>query len=132
MLKLPKPLSILVVEDDDDNRDLMRFILEAAGAQVLTASDLQGALVQLVQCSPSLMISDIHLPDGDGYTLIQHWRSYEREQGLSLMPAIAISGSHQDELESQVVGREFQACLSKPFVPDQLIQAIIAVLPSEL
>ncbi|NEQ27875.1 MAG: response regulator, partial [Microcoleus sp. SIO2G3] len=68
-------LRVLVVDDDADNCNLIAFILESAGAEVMTAASAVEALQVMGQFEPNLLISDIAMPEVDGYSLIRRVRT---------------------------------------------------------
>lgn len=116
-------LHILVVEDEADTRELISFMLRQYGAIITTAPSASEALQILAQSKPSLLLSDIGMPDMDGYMLIRHIRSLPPEQGGQI-PAIALTAlaSAQDQQEALLAG--YQQHISKPIKPVELIAAI--------
>src|SRR6185369_9277444 len=83
--------TVLLVEDDAATREVLAALLTCYGASVVSTDSVAGALRQLDALQPSVLISDIGLPDDDGYALIDRVR---RREGRSLqhLPALAISG----------------------------------------
>jgi CheY-like chemotaxis protein len=120
-------LRVLVVEDDPDSRELMVFILEPAGAQVTAVASGQAAFEAVTQQSFDLIISDLQMPERDGYSLIREIRSLQPEQG-GQTPAIALSGSVREEERELAFTCGFQRFLLKPIDPDELINVIVALL----
>jgi CheY-like chemotaxis protein len=119
-----KPLlgaRVLVVEDDEDTRDLYGMALEDAGAEVRTANDAQDAMRILLGWQPSVVVSDLSLPRMDGGELLREMRSIEQ---LRHIPAIAVSGwsGAKDRADAQAAG--FQAHLVKPLEPDELVAVV--------
>lgn len=118
------PLSdirVLIVDDDEDARDFLSFLLEQSGAIVTTAATATEALQALEQSRPNILLSDIGMPEMDGYDLIRAIRA--SEQGNDL-PAIAIT-AHAGELNQQsAIAAGFQHHIAKPINSDQLILAI--------
>jgi PAS domain S-box-containing protein len=110
---------VLVVEDDDDARILIRRILEDAGATVVDAADVGSALTRLEQVRPSLLISDIAIPHQDGYDLIRHVR--ERGHAADTLPAIALTAFARTEDRTRALAAGYQAHLSKPVATPQLL-----------
>jgi two-component system CheB/CheR fusion protein len=106
--------TILVVEDDPDTRKLLKTFLEAIGHQVSVSSTARDGLAALAGHRFDVLISDIGLPDGNGWELLQK----APPQSVSL--AIAMSGFAQpsDRTKSQVAG--YQHHLLKPFDPTEL------------
>lgn len=118
---------ILVVDDETDTRELVAFILEQEGAQVIGATSAHEALLMLTQVKPDLLLSDIGMPDMDGYMLIQQVRQLAPEQGGQI-PAIALTAYAGEMNQQQVMAAGFQKHLSKPFEPELLIQTIVRLV----
>jgi len=119
-----KGLTILVVEDDEDSRDMLETILEYRGAQVLTAENVESAFAAFVSGKPDILVSDVGLPEQDGYDLIRQIRKLSPQEGGDI-PAIALTGyvSVQDQHEALNAG--YQEHLPKPVDTDHLIALII-------
>lgn len=118
-------LRILAVDDDEDIRELTEFILQQAGAEVRVVASATEALQQLQTFSPELLISDIGMPDFDGYMLMQQVRSLELEQ--KKIPAIALTAYAGELDQQQAIAAGFQMHLAKPIEPEKLIDAIVAL-----
>lgn len=116
-------LRLLLVDDDQDTRTLFAFILEDYGAKVFAVSSVQAAIEAIEQHTPHLLISDINLPDEDGYSLITRIRKLKGESAK--LPAIAITGFVRDHNSTDVLSAGFQHYLCKPVVPDELITAVM-------
>jgi signal transduction histidine kinase/DNA-binding response OmpR family regulator len=129
-LRLPLDLSnvqVLVVEDEVDSREFIAFVLEQAGATVLTATRADEALAALTHFKPDILLSDIGMPETDGYTLVQQLRALPPEQGGQI-PAIALTAYAGDFNQQQALAAGFQRHIAKPLEPDKLIRAIAAVM----
>lgn len=139
MNKLPTPepssdltndlsgIHILVVDDDVDSREFAAFVLEQANAIVTSVASGIEALQSIKQSIPHLVVSDIGMPDMDGYMLMQQIRAMPPEQGGKI-PAIALTAyageiDHRPALE---IG--FQRHISKPLEPNELVQAVLSLL----
>lgn len=120
-------LRILVVEDNNDTRDFLKFLLEESGAVAAAAASAAEGLTLLDTLSFDLLISDIGMPDMDGYTLIRKIRERSPEQGGN-MPAIALTAfaGEQDRQQTQEAG--FQVHMAKPILPNQLIDTILSLV----
>ncbi|HEY9668497.1 MAG TPA: ATP-binding protein, partial [Coleofasciculaceae cyanobacterium] len=116
-------IKILVVDDETDTRELLVFLLEQRGVQVRAASSAQEALLVLTQAKPDILLSDIGMPDMDGYMLIQKVRTLAPEQGGQI-PAIALTAYAGETNQQQVIAAGFQKHISKPIEPEVLVQAI--------
>ena len=120
-------LTVLVIDDEVDARELLSVILGYYGAQVSVAGSASEALTLLngkrVGKLPDVIVSDIGMPDTDGCHFIEELRKLDEAHG-SKIPAIALSGfcSVTDKLRTLASG--FQAHLSKPVEPDKLIALI--------
>ncbi|MBD1825697.1 PAS domain-containing protein [Cyanobacteria bacterium FACHB-DQ100] len=116
-------VQVLVVDDEVDNLELVQFILEEAGATVISVSRATEALERVRQSNPHLIVADIGMPEVDGYTLIQCVRELPPEQGGEI-PAIALTAYAGDVNQWQALAAGFQWHLSKPVNPEALVQAI--------
>lgn len=123
-------LQILVVDDQADACELLTTILEACGSKVITASSAQEALIQIKQCQPDILISDIGMPIEDGYMLLRQVRALEPNQG-SQIPAVALTAYARSEDRRQALLAGFQSYLTKPVEPGELV-AVIASLSGRL
>lgn len=120
-------LCILVVDDDADALLLMQTVLKSTRADVLVAASVKEALALLEQQSPALLISDISMPDEDGFTLIRQVRSRSIEQGGQI-PAIALTAFAEAKNEQRILKAGFQLFITKPIEPMELVDKIIEVL----
>ena len=116
-------LQILVVDDDADMREFLSFMLEQYGASVITVTSAIAALTALSQSQPNLIISDIGMPEMDGYMLMRQVRSLEPEQGGTI-PAIALTAYAGEMDQQQAIAVGFQQHISKPVDPEELVKAI--------
>jgi signal transduction histidine kinase/DNA-binding response OmpR family regulator len=119
-------LRVLVVDDEEDTRDLIMIMLTRCGAEVLTVATAAQALDELERWNPDVLISDIGMPVEDGYSLIRKVRAQESAQH-NRIPAIALTAyaSVQDRLRALSAG--FQMHVAKPLEPSELI-AVVANL----
>jgi CheY-like chemotaxis protein len=117
-------LQILVVDDQPDTRDYLSFVLEQAGATVTVAASAGKALQALARSKPDVLLSDIGMPDMDGYMLLQQVRSLPL-QHLGQIPAIALSAYAGEFERQQAIAAGFQMHLAKPVEPEKLISAIV-------
>ena len=116
-------LQLLVVDDDDDTREFLIALLEDEGAMVRSAASVAGALAALESYWPDLLLSDIGMPEADGYELIRRVREMEALRG-GKMPAIALTAYAREEERQQALEAGFQMHLSKPVDINNLIAAI--------
>lgn len=122
-------LRVLLVEDDADARELMMAILAEAGAHATSASSVAAALEVLPSFRPELIISDIGLPEEDGYSLMRRVRALDSARGNTI-PAIALTAYTRPEDRSKALAAGFTAHVGKPVVPSDLLGAISSLLPS--
>ncbi|MFM9264599.1 chemotaxis protein CheB [Tychonema sp. BBK16] len=112
-------LQILSVDDDADTRELLKFVLEDYGAQVLTVGSAKEAIAALKENLYDALISDIGMPGEDGYSLIQQVRTLATEAGGSI-PAIALTAYASDKERQRAIDAGFNKHLAKPVQPIQL------------
>ncbi len=120
-------INVLLVEDDGDARSLIQMVLELRGAKVTSAASAAEALKAFQIKIPDVLVSDIAMPDEDGYSLLRKVRSLPHERG-GQTPAIALTGyaSARDKADTFAAG--YQAHLAKPLEPADLISAIESVV----
>ncbi len=116
-------LQILLVDDEADTRDFLEFVLKEFGATVTAVSSAEQALSTLEQFTPDLLLSDIGMPQQDGYTLIRQVRTQLPAPQRDL-PAIALTAYATQEDAARAIAAGFQHHLSKPVEPATLIQTI--------
>ncbi|MGB7414714.1 MAG: ATP-binding protein, partial [Thermosynechococcaceae cyanobacterium] len=120
-------LQLVVVDDETDTRDFLTFLLEQAGASVKSFAAARTALAALTNNPPDILISDIGMPDMDGYMLMQQIRALPAEQGGQIA-AIALT-AYASELDYQrAMDVGFQQHLKKPVEPNTLIEAIVQLV----
>lgn len=116
---------VLAIDDDTDTRDMLSALLEIAGAEVQTAATGTEALAVLRHWSPTLILSDIGLPDRNGYELLRAIRALP---GGRRIPAAALTAhSHGDDC-ARAFAAGFQAHIAKPADADQLIAALVRLV----
>lgn len=116
-------LQVLLVDDNADTRELIAFILEQSGAEVTSVSSVSEALEALVRLRPNILVSDIGMPDEDGYSLIRQVRSHKALDGQKI-PAVALTAFASDEERRLALEAGFQVHLSKPIEPDKLVTVV--------
>jgi signal transduction histidine kinase/ActR/RegA family two-component response regulator len=114
---------ILVVDDDDDGRALTSLVLTQAGATVKAVGSVREALDMLTSERPDVLVSDVGLPDQDGYALIGQLRQHEKDHG-GFLPAVALTGYARAEDRARVLAAGFQAHVPKPVEPVELATVI--------
>ncbi|MGZ6433410.1 MAG: ATP-binding protein [Pseudobdellovibrionaceae bacterium] len=114
---------ILLVDDARDIRFLFRYILERAGAKVSEAPSVSEALSKLAQEKPQLIITDIEMPDGNGYDLLKKVRQIAEEENFRLPVAALTAHTHEAEIK-KIREAGFGACFSKSIAADKLISSV--------
>jgi CheY-like chemotaxis protein len=122
-------VTVLVVEDEPDARELAQRILEEHGASVVAAESGPEALAVLAERTPDVLVSDISMPGMDGYELVHRLRAH-RDTQKRAVPAVALTAfaRSEDRLRAQAAG--FQAHVTKPIEPAVLIAAVGMLCPS--
>jgi PAS domain S-box-containing protein len=115
--------SVLVIEDNTDTRDVLKFMLEVEGAKVATAESGEEGVRAAAQVRPHVVLCDIGLPDIDGMEVARRLRALEGMAGTRL---IALTGYGQAEDVRQAIDAGFEAHLTKPINLDQLM-ALLSV-----
>lgn len=120
-------LRVLVVDDEADARDLIKRVLSDCHAQVATASNAADALAQLEQFHPDLLLSDLGMPDMDGFELLSRVRALGATHGGNV-PAIALTAFARSEDRLKALESGFRDHVAKPVDPAELINAIALCL----
>jgi CheY-like chemotaxis protein/anti-sigma regulatory factor (Ser/Thr protein kinase) len=113
-------IRILVVDDETDARDLLEALFEDAGAKVTVAASVAAALTAIRHSQYDILVSDLAMPDEDGFALIEQVRaSYARS-----LPAVALSAHSDDETVQRARAAGFADFLAKPFNAPALLTRI--------
>ncbi|MES2638749.1 MAG: ATP-binding protein [Myxococcota bacterium] len=120
-------LSILVVDDDRDARDLLQTLFEGCDAKVTLASTAEEAFAALRRIRPDLIVSDIGMPDQDGYALIRRIRALDAADG-GLTPAIALTAYVSTNDRLRVLTSGFDNHVPKPVEPLELLAVVKSVV----
>ncbi|MBE9224446.1 response regulator [Phormidium sp. LEGE 05292] len=121
-------IRVLLIDDEPDARELIAFILKEAGAIATVVSSASEALKIFPQVKPDLVVSDIGMPEIDGYMLIQKIRAMPPEQG-GKVPAIALTAYAGEINQRKAIVAGFQRHLAKPVETNDLIETIITLVP---
>jgi PAS domain S-box-containing protein len=121
-----KGVRVLVVEDDPDTLELLRFILDRRGAEVNTAASTREALDVMEHWQPTTLVSDLAMPDQDGYELIGRIRSRSSDRGGNI-PAVAVSAYTRTEDRIRALSAGFQMHLPKPVDPEELVATVASL-----
>jgi CheY-like chemotaxis protein len=114
---------VLVVDDDEDTREVFRAMLTSHGAETVTAKSAAEAFLALREWRPDVLLSDIGMPDEDGYALIRKVRSLRPDEG-GKTPAVALTGYASEEESARAWRAGFQAHEAKPVDADKLIATV--------
>jgi CheY-like chemotaxis protein len=119
----------LVVEDEDDARELIKAVLAQYGADVVVSSSAAEAfaLITTTPERPNVIVTDLSMPDEDGYSLLRRVREWEREHGLHI-PVIALTAYGRSEDRARALTAGFQMHVAKPVEPDELAVAIASLV----
>ncbi|MEH2198611.1 ATP-binding protein [Nostoc sp.] len=120
-------IEILVVDDDDDTREFHTFVLEQEGARVIAVVSAKEALQVLAESQPDILLSDIGMPETDGYMLMRQVRALQAKQAKQI-PAIALTAYAGEINQQQALESGFQKHLSKPVEPEELVNAIATLI----
>ncbi len=128
MLNALSGLRVLVVDDEPDTRDVLAATLQESGALVTAVASVAEAFCALEGFAPDVLVSDIGMPEQDGYALIRQLRATDPGKQI---PAAALTAyaSEEDRLKALEAG--FQTHLSKPVEPDDLVAAIANLVKLE-
>ena len=114
---------VLVVDDDADARDLVAAVLEQSGAEVTRAASASEALDALARVRPSVLVSDISMPDEDGYALVRKVRDLGLDRG-GRVRAVALSAYARAEDRARALEAGFETHIPKPVEPAVLINIV--------
>jgi CheY-like chemotaxis protein len=117
----------LVVDDDRDARELIKRILNDCGANVRIAASAREAFAMFKEAPPNLLISDLGMPEVDGFELLDWVRHLAREEG-GQVPAIALTAFARSEDRLRALEAGFSAHISKPVEPSELIASVASVV----
>lgn len=120
-------LRVLVVDDEEDARELLSAVLERCGSEVTTAGSVAEALERYQRAPPDVLLSDIGMPEEDGYDLIRRVRSLEAAAGGGRIPAIALTAYARVEDRVRALNAGYQVHVPKPIEPVELV-AMVASL----
>lgn len=123
-------IRVLLIDDEPDARELIAFILKEAGAIATVVSSASEALKIFPLVKPDLVVSDIGMPEIDGYMLIQQIRAMPPELG-GKVPAIALTAYAGEINQRKAIVAGFQRHLAKPVESNDLIETIITLVPEE-
>ena len=116
-------LRVLLVDDEMETREIISTVVERTGAEVKACKSAREALTELVEWRPDVILSDIAMPDEDGYSFIGRVRSLPQEEGGNT-PAAALTAYARDEDRKQALAAGYQMHIAKPIGAGQLVTMI--------
>src|SRR5262245_33366353 len=116
-------LHVLVVDDEDDVRDLVSTVLQYAGALVTAVSSTQGDLDVLTRFTPDVLLSDLAMPGSDGYDLVRRVRALPSARGVRI-PVVAMTAHGTPHGPDRTLAAGFNAHLRKPLDPWELCRVV--------
>lgn len=124
-----KGLRVLVVDDEPDARELLESIFSQCDAQVRAAGSAAEALEALESFAPNVLVSDIGMPEVDGYNLISEIRRRPAERG-GRVPAVALTAYARTEDRRRCLSSGFQVHVSKPVEPVEILAIVASLAPA--
>ena len=118
-------LKILIVDDEQDTCELLRFVFDECGCIVKTANSAADALELFDSWQPDILVSDISMPEIDGYELIRVIRDERRSQ----IPAVALTAMARIDDRVKALTAGYQMHISKPVEPVELISIVTSLVP---
>lgn len=116
-------LTVLVVEDDADTRDLVKTILATAGAAPVAAANARDGVREARRTRPHVLVSDIAMPGEDGFEVVRQVKSSMAEVGV-VLPALALTGFARREDRDRILAGGFDHYIAKPVEPAELVREV--------
>ena len=116
-------LRVLIVDDEPDTRQVISAVITKSGAEVRACASAHEALETLANWKPDILMSDIGMPDEDGYSLIKKVRSLSAESG-GRIPAAALTAYAREEDRQRVLEAGYQMHVAKPIGSNELVATI--------
>jgi CheY-like chemotaxis protein len=117
-------LKVLVVDDEPDARELVAYVLEASGMEVQSAGSAAEALTLLEQFTPHVLLSDVGMPEEDGYALIRSIRTMA-DESKKRVPAVALTAFARSEDRTRALLAGFNVHMAKPVEPAALVKTVL-------
>jgi CheY-like chemotaxis protein len=115
-------IRVLVVDDDQDMRDTLQFVLEYYGAEVTVAASVAEALAALERSKPDVLLSGLAMPGESGYDLMR--KIAARQDAAGALPAAALTSYSREDERERALAAGFRIHLGKPIEPDALVAAV--------
>ncbi|HEY9405238.1 MAG TPA: PAS domain S-box protein [Pyrinomonadaceae bacterium] len=119
-------LRVLIVDDEADARLLLKTIMEQSGAKVRAAASASEAMTALKEFRPDILVSDIGMPQEDGYALLRSVRALSPEEG-GRIPAVALTAYAQEDDRMRALMAGFQVHVAKPINPPEFVAVIVGL-----
>ena len=126
-LQLLNGIKVLVVDDEHDSRELLTMILTRCGSDVRCSDSAANAFEAFNEWLPDLLVSDIGMPNEDGYSLMRRVRSLDSNHARQV-PAVALTAYATDEDRVQALSAGFQMHVTKPIEPESFVTSLASVL----
>ena len=120
-------IRILVVDDDDDACQMLRFALGTLGADVVTSHSVLKLSTRSADRRPHIVLTDINMPGEDGYSLLSRLRSHE-DRHLAVIPAIALTAMARPEDQDRALSAGFHLHVAKPIDIEELSETIVRLI----
>ena len=118
--------TVLIIEDNEQNLYMMRFLLEHHGFVVVTAADGQAGIEEAVRLRPDAILLDLQLPDMDGYAVAARLRAHPQ---LAATPVIAVTSYAMVGDRERILAAGANGYIEKPIDPERFVDQIRAYLP---
>jgi CheY-like chemotaxis protein len=123
-----KSIKVVAVDDNADSRQLLKIVLGGSSAEAVVVGSGREALTSIQNVRPDILISDLGMPEMDGYQLLEKVRGLDPELGR--LPVIAFTAAARNEDRASTRRAGFQAHLAKPLDPDKLVTTILELVGS--
>lgn len=115
---------VLVVDDDSDTRQMLKAVLSECHADVITAASAAEAIKEIEQRKPDVLVSDLGMPEQDGYELIKQVRETESADNAARVPALALTAYAKAEDRVRALAGGYQVHLAKPVEPAEFVLVV--------
>jgi len=124
-------IRVMAIDDEEDALGLLRVVLEAAGAEVVTMSSASDALQSLADAKPDVMVVDLGMPQMDGFDFIGRVRA-SSDTDIRDLPAAALTAFARSEDRTKALEHGFEMHLAKPVDPGELVASIATLVRRRL
>jgi PAS domain S-box-containing protein len=116
---------VVIVDDNDDTREVLTAILKESGAEVVAAESAAGGLALIAERVPDVIVADIGMPGEDGYAFIERVRRIDAAKSI---PAIALTAFARNEDRERALNAGYQLHVAKPFDPRTIVHAVHGIV----